>query len=126
MCLTNINKEEEAAIIKKLSANFPCWKILKSKGGRTWYHQNGEQLLTRGKIHKAKRCGKHRAYSTYKPGFHAYISYKDAVITFNYMSPATNIYIVKFWAKKADIIKVGEDSCYPKIIAVAVNRITRK
>ena len=124
MCLTNINKEEEAAIIKKLSANFPCWKILKSKGGRTWYHQNKEPLLTRCKIHKAKRYGKHRAYPTYEPGFHAYISYKDVVTS--HMYGCYNGYIAKFWAMKKDIVKIGEDCLGPHKTVVAVRNIERK
>ncbi len=134
MCLTGISKEEEAAIIKKLPNSFPCWKILKSKGGMTWYHQDKEPLLTRGKVHKAKYHIMHRTPSKYETGFHAYISHKDAAITFNYKNPETgrcyyhvaNGHIVKFWAMKKDIVKIGKDCIYPNKIAVVIRNIERK
>lgn len=56
----------------------------------------------------------------YSPGFHAYLGKPISHL-------ASQFKIVKCWAKKADIIRIGfPQAGFSTILAVAISKITRK
>ena len=131
MCLKSITKEEEAAVMKKLPATFPCWKAMSNHRGKTQFHNSIEPLLTRGRTHKARVYNYRRMRTEgYKPSFHVFLSIKDANEYMKKLWPhMTCYYVTKFFADKKDITKIGQTSnwrCLEGPISIAVSKITRK
>ncbi len=127
MCLCNITDKEEAKVLAKLSDTFPCWKAMQNKEGKTFFGEEDEPKLVRGNEYKAGDFGVNRRFASYV-GFHVFLKRKhvESFIKYwnDYLSVRPDEACIKFYANKADIVKVGMDNSGN--ISVAVSKITRK
>lgn len=121
MCLIKLTLEREQTELAKLPDIFSCWKVI-YKDGRCYYDRYGKQpKLTRG-THTAQDFPAHRGVLQYASSFHAYL--KMPILK---KWDVRRYRVVKCWAKKEDINRIGYSQCdYKEILAVAVSKITRK
>lgn len=124
MCLESIETEVELKIRASIKKTFPCWKMLWQDNTTEFGHYSREPRLMRGNTYKAKMCSWMRSRLRYKPGFHALLRRKDALMyKETSLKERGNCKIVKFWAENKNITYVGEQK---DAICVVLSEITRK
>ena len=107
MCLEQMEQKKKDEVLKKLPDEFTCWKVMHDIEGRTLFHDEFEPLLKKHENHTATNYPTHREEASKTiPGFHVFLSRKDAIRYGNGYVCMTKI-IVKFRALKANIIDIG-------------------
>ena len=116
MCVIRLREKE---VLSELPEEFPCWKALR-RDDSTEFADPQEEKLKRGRTFTAENRPFERADIDYPPGFHAFIDRDEAI---SYRGYKHHLSIVKFHAKKRDVIAAGHHSGRR---CVVLSRITRK
>lgn len=118
MSLTNLlNNKQLKKFKKELPKVFPVWKAMFKNGECEFQSTNhNEQDLKRKGIYFARNCPKSRLGIPYKPGFHVFLTKKEAE------KYGIDMEIIEFRARQTWVTGVGKTT-YQHIQSIVISRI---
>lgn len=128
MCLEVIDSRYKTNKLKKsLPKWFPVWKIVRRNGKP----QYGGECLKKGKVHIAKKAPSRRMQITYRPGFHAFVNKKEALVASKLNNSSSSWrpggILREYWSRPEWITKSGySDTTYANARTVVLKKIRRK
>ncbi len=99
MCIKNqLTEKKRDEVLAGLPDIVPVWKVIE-KSGRSRYSLCVSPKLTAHQIHKAENCPAYKMSinGRYRPGFHSYVTRKNAVACTEERHRIQKFYVRKSW-----------------------------